>query len=156
MKCREEARARRRALERRLLGYALVLVALLFVVACSGQPAGGIIPRDSSVVGVAQKWARGLQDQDEQLFASTINPAKLAPPGLRTGTLMAYDDVLVSTFAKCGTDVPDADALVTDGTRRRERYMVTGRYPSKCLQSRDVPATDTFVVHELTVDGTPK
>jgi len=53
-------------------------------------------------------------------------------------------------------DTPDAYALVTDGTRGRERYMVVGRYGSTCLQSRDAPATDTFVVYELTVDGTPK
>jgi hypothetical protein len=70
--------------------------------------------------------------------------------------LVSYSDVLVSTFAGCESDLPDADALVTDGTHGRERYMVIGQYGSTCLHSRDVPATDTFVVYELMIDGTPK
>ncbi len=114
------------------------------------------MPSDSPVVSVAVQWAHGLQNHDEQLFVSTINPAKLATRGAPDGTLISYGDLLVSTFAGCGFDAPDAYALVTDGTRGRERYMVIGRYGRQCLQPRDVPATDTFVVYELTIDGTPK
>jgi hypothetical protein len=114
------------------------------------------MPPDNPVVTVALQWARAFQSRDEQLFSSTIDPGKLAPPGVRESSLISYSDTLVSTFARCGLDVPEAYALVTDGTRGRERYMVIGRYGSPCLQRRDVPETDTFVVYALTIDGTPR
>ena len=158
MESTRQDRWRNQPRKRTRLSYVAVLAvpaALLFIAACGGNPAGGIMPLDSPVVTVALRWARSLQEQDAPLFASTINPAKLAPPGVPKGTLLSYSDVLVSTFARCGMDIPDAYALVTDGTRGRERYMVIGRYGSTCLQSRGAPATDTFVVYELTVDGTP-
>ncbi len=114
------------------LGYLVATAACLFCAACRGQPAGGIIPSDSPVVTAALQWARALQSDDEQLFGSTLNPDRLEPPSAQT--LASYSDVLVSTFATCGTDAPKTEGLVTDGTRGRERYMVIGRYGSKCLQ----------------------
>jgi len=150
--CTRQALTRTRVIVRIFVVPAFALA----IVGCIGQPAGGIVSDDSPVVALALRWAASLQQGDATLFASTINPSKLAPPGTRASILLAYDDALVATFAECRDAPPDAFALVTDGTQGRERYMVIGRYGTRCLQRSGVPATDTFVLQELTVDGMPK
>jgi len=125
------------------------------VMACTGQPRGGVLPSDSPAVHVAEQWAHGLQTKDKRLFEAMLNPVRISSGGAATGAPSTFETLLAS-FSACGAETPRMDALVIDGTRGRERYMVIARYTTACLQDRTEPRTDTVVVHELMLEEGPK
>jgi len=130
---------------------------VLLTVACTGQPAGGILPAGSPAVRVAQQWAQSIQGRDRVLFEATLNPARLArPDNADAFAWMRFSEALIDSFARCGMEEPVVYGMLTDSTHGRERYMAIGRYSTPCVRDGDAPPTDTFVVHELTLDGTPK
>jgi len=120
------------------------------------MPRGGVLPADSAAVAVARQWAAALQTTNQQRFEAVVNPARLGSPDDSGFARTSYSEALVQGFAACAAEQPETVGMVTDSTRGRERYMVIGRYNSPCINPRQGQPTDTFVVHEVTLDGGPK